>query len=90
MNFTKNQCVFSLLTFELAGDERERRLQCWRERERAHHDSETAEQREERLRKPQMRDRARRTAQELRMHNCSLGIVLAQGRPTMPCIHLVI
>ena len=44
-------------------DGRERRVQCRLERERARRDSETAKQREERLRKQRMRDRARRAAQ---------------------------
>ena len=47
MNSTKDQCVSSPLTSELVVDEKERRLQRRRERERARHDSETAEQREE-------------------------------------------
>ena len=47
MNSTKDQCVSSPLTSELAVDERERRLQHRWEREKARRDSETAEQREE-------------------------------------------
>ena len=63
MNSMEDQRVSSLLTSELVMDERERRLQHRWERQRAHHDSETAEQSEKRLRKWRMRDRARHAAQ---------------------------
>ena len=56
MSSTKEKRVSSPLTSELAVDEREGFR---RERERARRDSETAEQREEQLRKQRMRDRAR-------------------------------
>ena len=56
MNFTKDQRVSSPLIFELAVDERERRLQHRWERKRAQCDSEAVGQREERLRKRRMRD----------------------------------
>ena len=56
MSSTKEKRVSSPLTSELVVDEREGFR---RERERARRDSETAEQREEQLRKQRMRDRAR-------------------------------
>ena len=76
MSSTKEQRVSSPLTSELAVDERERRLQRRWEREKACHDSETAEQREERLRKQRMRDRAKRAAQTTQQReSCLRGII---------------
>ena len=51
MGSTRDQHVSSLITFELAIDDREKWLQHRRERERACRESETAEQREGQLRK---------------------------------------
>ena len=56
MNSTKDQQVSSPATSELAMVEREETLM---PAGAAHRDSETAEQREQWLRKPRMRDRAR-------------------------------
>ena len=60
---TKYQHVTSPITSELAMDDIERQLQRQQEQESARRESETAEQREERLRKWRTRDRAMHAAQ---------------------------